>query len=119
MPDASELRNRVYFDKRVTQPADQYGNAESNFVEQFSRMAKVRPRLGGETVVASRLEGRQPVDITVRRDSETTLISSAWRARHGGNGTVYNVRSVVDPYENTADHGKWVEILAEAGGNIA
>lgn len=97
---------------------DDYGNNQSSFVEQFSRVAKVRPRLGGEQVVAARLEGRQPVDITVRHDSETLRIKPDWRARHE-NGTVYNIKSVVDPYENTADHGKWIEVLAEAGGNVA
>jgi|SRR5215471_2838577 len=117
MPNVSELRERIYFDVRNDIP-DGYGNVQSTFVEQFSRLAKVRPRLGGETVIAGRLQGRKFVDVTVRSDDQTVRVLPDWRARDV-RGEIYNIKSIVDPFEHTADHNRWIEILCEVGGQVA
>jgi head-tail adaptor len=114
MARAGELDTKISFGKREQvnpdSPAD-YGNTESQFVEQFTRLAKVRAKFGGEAVVAARLQGQQPVTITVRQDSKTVLIKADWRARNASSGEEYAIRSIVDP----EGEGAWLEILTQTG----
>jgi len=63
---------------------------------------------GGETVAAARLVGRQPVIVTVRRDSEAALIDTDWRCRY--NEMIGAVRSI-QPSDDRAD----LEIMVEFG----
>lgn len=111
---AGELRHKIAFDKRqdVNPDApDDYGNTQSEFVEQFVVSAKVQAKFGGETVTAARLQGQQPVTITVRQSSQTRLIKEDWRARDVRSGAVYAIRSIVDPDGKRA----WLEILTQTG----
>jgi hypothetical protein len=114
MTTAGELRHRVAFDKRqdVNPDApDDLGNIQSVFVEQFVVSAKVQAKFGGETVIAARLQGQQPVTIIVRQSSKTNLITPDWRARDARDGTEYAIRSIVDP----DDSGAWWEIITQTG----
>jgi head-tail adaptor len=109
-----QLRHRIAFDKREDVNPDaplDLGNTTSQFIEQFIVAAKVEARFGGEAVTAARLTGQQPVNITVRQSTQTRLIGVDWRARDVRSGTVYAIRSIVDPDDRRA----WLEILCQTG----
>jgi head-tail adaptor len=111
---AGDLRHRIAFDKRQDVNPDaplDLGNTQSAFVEQFVVAAKVEARFGGETVTAARLAGQQPVTITVRQSTQTRLITTDWRARDARTGTIYNIRSIVDPDDRRA----FLEMLCQSG----
>ncbi len=118
---AGDLRSKVGFYQRGTRGADSPavddGNYETEFPDEpeFTCSANIKPRLGGEQVLASRLEGTNLVNITVRKSSDTVQVGTAWRAKDERSGSIYNIRSVIDPYENTSDHGKFLEMLCEKG----
>jgi head-tail adaptor len=114
MTTAGELRHRIAFDKRqdVNPDApDDLGNVQSVFVEQFVVWAKVQAKFGGEAVAAARLVGQQPVTIVVRSSAQTRRIATDWRARDVCTGTIYAIRSIVDP----DDRRQWLEILTQTG----
>lgn len=118
---SGDLRHRVAFDQRAF-ASDGHGNVEGDFAEEFQRWANVRPKLGGETAVSGRLEGRNLVNITVWQDENTLEITSGWRARGVEGdiaGKIYDIRSAIDPNQNTEERGKWIELLAELGGNLS
>jgi SPP1 family predicted phage head-tail adaptor len=111
MTGAGDLKWRIAFDKRVTVD-DGYGNEQGAFAEQFVVAAHLKPRFGGEAVIAARLQGHQPVTITVRQSTQTRLITPDWRARDVRTSEVYAIRSpAVDP------DGKrqWLEFLCQTG----
>lgn len=95
--------------QRRTEAVDGYGNTLSDWSPAFTRPCHVLYKRGGETVQAARLEGRQPVVVTVRRDPETDTITSDWRCLI--DGRVYNVREYPTPSENRL----YLEFLAESG----
>lgn len=110
MTAAGDLRWRVAFERRVV-VVDDYGNERGDFAEQFVVWANIKARLGGEAVVAARLEGKQPVTITVRQSPQTRTITEDWRARDVRADKVYAIRSIADP-----DGGRqWLEILTQTG----
>lgn len=114
MAMAGEYRHKIAFEARQeTNPdaPDDLGNTQSVFVEQFVISAKVQARLGGETVLAARLTGQQPVNITVRQSANTRRIGVDWQARDVRTGTVYAIRSIIDPDDSRATF----EILAQTG----
>jgi head-tail adaptor len=79
MPGAGDLRAQVKFSKPDAVP-DAYGNVATGWLDMFTVAANITPRLGGETVEAARLAGRQPVVIRVRHSTDTTQIKTDWRA---------------------------------------
>lgn len=120
--DAGRLNENVAFDERITQP-DGLGNEQEQFVEQFKRRAGFTYMRGGESVIASRLEGRQPIVVRVRRDSDTLRIAPDWRMRDGRNGSwqgaeenqywtgpTYAVRSIAP-----TDDRQFLDIMVESG----
>jgi hypothetical protein len=120
--DAGQLYEKVAFDERATQ-SDGYGNGQGNFVEQFQRRAGFTYMRGGETVLASRLEGRQPIVVRVRRDSDTLKIQPDWRMRDARNGAwqgadderywtgpTYAVRSII-----ATEDRQFLDIMVESG----
>src|SRR5262245_19554970 len=111
---AGDLRYRVTF-SQPNSTTDEYGNVTTGWVDRFTVAANITPRLGGETVEAARLAGRQPVVIRVRRSTDTAQVRSDWKATNTNDGTEYNIRTAVDPFQGSPDHGKWMELLAEAG----
>jgi SPP1 family predicted phage head-tail adaptor len=111
---AGELRYRVKFEA-PDQVTDDYGNVTTGWVDKFTVSANITPRLGGETIDAARLAGRQPAIIRVRQSNDTRQIKTDWRCTKMSDGTVYNVRSVVDPAQGDVEHGKYFDMLAETG----
>lgn len=102
------LHERVAFDRPEPQP-DGQGGVIDGWCEMFCRWANYRYLRGGETVQAARLEGRQPVVITVRKDGETKQVTTDWRVRDARDGTVFNIRAIMP-----GDRG-YLEITAESG----
>lgn len=76
----------------------------------FETRANIRYLRGGETVQAARLQGKQPVVVTVRRSSKTMQVNTDTVMRDARTGTVYNIRAVV-PTEDR----QFIEITAESG----
>lgn len=116
MTTAGELRHRLAWDRRQDVD-DGFGNTQSDWAEQFVTHAKVTPKLGGETVLAARLQSQNTVNVTVRQSSKTRQIKTDWRARDVRSDsdpkkqTVYAIRSIIDP----DDRGAWLEILCQTG----
>lgn len=105
--EAGELRRRVEFRRRATDPAN--GGARTGpWVSLVTRDARIQPRFGGETFQAARMAGEQPVTITVRADSLTRALDNACAARDARDLTVvWDIRSAV-----LLEDGAWVEMLA-------
>lgn len=70
----------------------------------------IRYLRGGETVQAARLDGKQPVVVTIRRSNTAKTISTDWVMRDARRGVKFNIRSIV-PTEDR----RWIEITAESG----
>lgn len=108
---AGALKHRLRFEARST-VIDDYGNEQGDFAEQFVRWAEIMPLRGGETVMAARLTGTQPVIIRVRRDAETRQIEAHWRAVDERTDEVYALKS---PPTDMEDSRAYLTIVAEAG----
>lgn len=109
-----DLRQRITFAVRAD-ITDEYGNTQGGWADQFTCAAQITPRLGGETVDAARLSGRQPVVIRVRASTDTRRVRTDWKATDITSASEYNIRAVADPDLGTAEHGKWLELFAETG----
>lgn len=120
---AGDLRDRVGFYQREMLGANSpdvpdYGNTLGEFPAdpEFDAVpANIKPRLGGEAVLAGRLEGKNLVNITVRQSAATAAVTTDWRAKDERKGTIYNIRSIIDPDEHTPQHGRFWEMLCEKG----
>jgi head-tail adaptor len=110
---AGDLRHRVAFAER-DQTEDEFGNVSQGWVDRFTVSANIIPRLGGETVEAARLAGRQPVVIRVRASPATVQITTDWKATDEA-GKVYNIRTAVDPLLGDDNHGMYIDMMAETG----
>ena len=106
---AGKLYHLFAFEKRA-ETVDGRGNTLGAWQEQFRCHAERLILRGGETVMAARREGRQPVVITVRNETRTRLVNSDWRAKNTRTGEAYNVITV-QPSEKR-DH---LEFFCEAG----
>ncbi|MBS7698769.1 MULTISPECIES: phage head closure protein [unclassified Chelatococcus] len=109
---AGELRERVAFDTRGTVEDDVGNTVDDSWNEAFVIAARIMPLKGGESVMADRLQGVQPVIIRVRYSAAAADITPAWRARNARTGTVYNITSAA----NMDERRKYLDILATAGG---
>lgn len=99
---AGMLNRRLRFDKRTVVDETQ-GNQEGGWVPEFYRSARLRPmNPGAETVIASRLRGVVPYELTLRNDPGTRQITEAWRAVDERSGETFNLGPAVDPNERTA-----------------
>lgn len=112
MADIGKLNRRVAFDAPVDAP-DGHGGTETAWgdpAQAVSVWANFRYLRGGETVQAARLEGRQPIVVTVRSSAATRVISEAWRMRDS-DGAEYNIRSGPVPSDNRL----YLEFTVESG----
>lgn len=106
---ASRLIEAVAFDS-PTASADAAGGVVSGWTQEFTTRAHFLFLRGGETVQAARLEGRQPVVVTIRSHADADEITTAWRMRDTRRGVAYNIRSIV-PTEDR----RFVELTCESG----
>lgn len=111
MLGAGKLDRRLRFETRET-ISDEYGNEIAGpWVLQFTEAAKRVWLRGGETVMAARLQSRQPVIITIRNSERARAVTADWRAVDTRDGRVYNLRE--NPKES--DNRGYLEMLAESG----
>lgn len=90
---AGQLKEKVAFDERAIS-SDGYGNEQGDFAEVLQCRAGFTYLRGSEAVIASRLEGKQPIVVRVRANSETEQIDHDWRMRDLKTGKQYAVQSV-------------------------
>lgn len=110
MTSAGDLTHKVHCQKRTGGP-DGYGNIVTGaFVTQFTVHAAYRHLRGGESVIASRLEGVHPALITVRRSSRTLQITNDWQLVDARTGTVWAVNDVTHEEDR-----QWITLLCREG----
>lgn len=107
---SGELRGLVAFDSMVAAAADG-GITAGDWAEQFRCPANIRYLRGGEPVIASRLQGVQPVVLKVRSSSETRQVTTGWQARDVHTGAAFNIRSVTPD-----QRGFYIDLLCDVGG---
>jgi head-tail adaptor len=98
---AGRLYYRIAFDQRKDEE-DEFGNQVSGWIEQFQRRAEFRTMPGSETVLAARLEGRQPMQVNVRIDGQVARVGNDWQLRDVRNGLAYNIRDIRKDTSNRA-----------------
>ncbi|MEZ0169925.1 phage head closure protein [Microvirga sp. TS319] len=98
MPAAGQLKDKITLQRRGVQD-DGYGNEVSGPWEDiFTVSANIAPARGREEVLAQRLQGVRPVEITVRWSSQTVQIAPDWRAVNARKPSeVYNIHDIRDP----------------------
>lgn len=106
---AGQLYQTVAWDER-TLVDDGFGNTEGAFAEVFRCRAGFTYLRGSEAVIASRLEGRQPIVVRVRATSETRQIEPDWQMREVNTGKAYAVRSIAETHDR-----RWLDVMVEAG----
>ena len=104
------LHERLRFYKREDQADDGLGNTLSDWVEQFDQRAGRKWLRGREEVLASRLQGTQPVIFTVRKSAQADQICPDWMAEDRTTGKRYNVREVTE-----SDTRQYIDLLCESG----
>lgn len=109
MPGAGDLRDRYRFDQRSP---DANGDRLGEFEPGFAVAARTTWLRGTEAVMGQRLEGKQPVVITIRDSQQTRAITNAFRAVNARDATkVFNITSVAPAKERG-----FIDILATTGG---
>lgn len=103
------LIEAVAFDALAGVP-DGSGGEEQDWAEQFTTRAHFRYLRGSEAVIAARLQGKQPVVVTVRANSSTRAITPEWQMRDTRRGTAYNIRTAVP-----SDDRLFIELTCESG----
>lgn len=103
MPGAGTLRDRFSFQSR---DPDANGDPLGPFAPRFTVSARTIYLRGSEPVMQQRLQGQQPIVLTIREEPRTRQITNAWRAVDVLTGYAYNVTSV-----SPGDRG-FLDILA-------
>lgn len=104
MTPAGQLRERPIFQQRsIDENGDRLGDWETG----FARWARIVPRTRGEVALQQRLQGIQPVEVTILKTPASLEITSAWRMVW--RGTPYNIQAVA-PSEDRRE----ITILAQA-----
>lgn len=89
---------------------DGFGNKVGVWTDRFDERVSIRYLRGSEAVMAARLEGWQPIVVTVRANDMTDRVTTDWRVIV--KGTPYNVR---EPLRPTDQRRREYEFLAESG----
>lgn len=106
---AGDLYYKVDCQKRAAVD-DGEGNTRGEFATQFTVRAAYRHLRGGEGVLASRLENKHPIVITLRRSSDTLQITADWRLVDARDGTIWAVKDVTHETDR-----QWISLLCERG----
>lgn len=124
MPNAGDLRERFRFEAKARNAAgDRTGAWAASDADRAptgtnwhaGMAAGVKTLLGSvrgaEEVMSERLQGRQPVVITVRWCAATLQVTTDWRAVDVRSGQTYDIKSVAP-----AATRDFIDFLAEAEG---
>jgi SPP1 family predicted phage head-tail adaptor len=113
MITSGALRDRITF-RRHGVNGDGYGNEVSGpWEDQFTVTANIAPAHGREEVLAQRLQGVRPVEITVRWLSQTRLIRSDWRLIDARNPE--NTYNIHDPGRDPDGKRLWLILTCTLG----
>lgn len=100
------MRYRIAFQKRGEMDDGYGGTITGPFATVFEEPARLKPGIGSETVIASRIAGIQPFTITIRSSERTRQVTPAWRAvdvRAGETGgqpnRVFDIKAIANPDE--------------------
>lgn len=106
---------RLAFQQRTTGD-DGFGGVvdTGQYATVFEEYGELIMRMGTEPVLASRLQGIQPLTIRVRSNPSTRALDATWRAVAGG--VVY---AIVSPPVNVDQKNDRIEMLATVGGQTA
>jgi head-tail adaptor len=113
MTGSGDLRERVSFSQRVTinpDAPDDYGNTQSDWVEQFRTRAQFVHLRGGEAVLAGRLAGEHTQVVRVRSSSLTREIAPDWKMMDLTSEAEFNVRDVTHLPDRM-----WIDLLCQSG----
>lgn len=91
---AGPLRELWALEKRILVD-DGAGNITGDWEEQFRCAGRKESLKGGETVMAARLENRQPYVATIRYTTKAALVTHEWRVRDVRTGATYGLTSLV------------------------
>lgn len=105
---AGKLRERVTFEERGL---DDNGDRLGEWLPVTTVWARIMTLKGSEPVLQQRLQGVQPVVITVRSSPVLREATTAWRAVHERTGQPFNIRAVT-PDEKRA----FIDFLADDNG---
>lgn len=118
MPGAGDLDRTFRFEKRQ-EVEDGYGNTVDQWMPQFTARGMRAFLRGGESIIASRLEGRQPAILTIRNHAAAREITNDWRAVDvfGGNDEFGVPKVAFNIRENPklTDDRLFLEMLVESG----
>lgn len=120
--DPGDLDQMVAFDRRAeTNDPHDDGNYVGDWVEQFQVAAGFIHLRGGESVLASRLQGQHVQVIFVPASKQSRSVTTDWRVRDVRSGEfdadgrwtgiTFNIRDVTP----TTDR-MWIDFLCESGG---
>ena len=88
--DAGKLKDRLRFDQREL---DANGDRLGEWVEGFTVWANIEYLRGTESAVNQRLQGNQPVVITIRESNRAKTIDASFRAVDVRTQAIYNVKA--------------------------
>lgn len=106
---AGQMKWRFKFDRR-TSVNDGLGNFDGPWAEQFEARARRQDLRGGESVIASRLQGVQPVVLSIYVSADSLAVTPDWRARDARTGEIFNIRAVTPAEDN-----RHIDLLCEKG----
>lgn len=101
------LNKRVTFSEPGT-ASDGGGGVMAAFADRFTVWGKVIDMRGGEEMLAGRLAGTTVAVIRVRKSSDTSTVTVAWRATVVG--VAWNIRSII-----ALDGGAYLDFTCESG----
>lgn len=109
MTEPGRLKDRVTFQRRAL---DDNGDRLGAWEDMFSRAAQLFYQTGSETVIEARLQGRQPVTITVRDETLMRDVTNGWRAVNTRNASqTFDLKTAPIPSKKMGD--LYVDLQAE------
>ena len=114
------LQESITFQRRASanpDSPDDYGNTRSDFATYYGPVsARIQPINGREEVIAQRLQGVQPLEITIRYSALATSLRASDRAINARTGEVYDI---ID-HRNPDEKRRYISLLVVRGvGNGA
>jgi head-tail adaptor len=111
MAGAGSLREKFTI-RRATLADDGYGGQTQTWADLLTAAASVQFMRGSETVIAARLQARQPAILTLRTSEAARSVRPEDKAVNDRTGEVFNIREL--PRESRNSRG-YLEMLVESG----